>query len=61
MKGCRQIDARGIWAREAKAIEQFARAFAFDCSGCDDIFRRAYGWTPAALKQAKEIAFTPQD
>lgn len=61
MKSYRRLDARGIWAREAKALAVFTRAFAFDCGGCDDIFRRVYGWSPEALDQAKGLTFSPQD
>ena len=59
MRTFRRIDARGIWTGDSTALDTFARCFAFDCGGDDATFHRVYGWTPAALEQAKLRAFGP--
>ena len=55
--GYRQIDARGIWRGESKALEGFAKAFAFDCGGDVATFQKAYGWRTETIEQAIERAF----
>lgn len=55
----RQIDARGIWWGESKSLDTFANAYAIDCGACDDTWHRVYGWTQAALDEAKLRAFGP--
>ena len=57
LKSFRQIDARGIWAGDAKALDVFALAFAFDCGGDTETWHSVYGWTPAALEQALDRTF----
>lgn len=52
----RQIDARGIWRGESKALDCLGLAWAIDCGACDERFRRVYGWTQAALDQALFMA-----
>lgn len=54
---CRQIDARGIWRGESKALAGFAKAFAFDYGGDVGTFQKAYGWRIEAVEQAIERAF----
>lgn len=56
----RQIDARGIWHGDDKALEGFARAFAFDCGGDIATFQRVYGWRTVTIEQAIERAFGAQ-
>lgn len=53
----RQIDARGIWWGDSKALDRFAAAYALDCGGCDATWHRVYGWTTEALEEAKARAF----
>lgn len=53
----RTIDARGIWRGDPEALDVFARAYGLDCGGDDATWHRVYGWTPAALEQAKARAF----
>ena len=48
----RQIDARGAWRGEARALDCVAMAWAIDCNGDDEIFKRIYGWTQESLDRA---------
>jgi hypothetical protein len=52
----RQIDARGIWQGKARALDQFAQAWAIDCGACDETFRRIYGWNQDCIDKALFMA-----
>lgn len=53
----RQIDTVGFWKGDPRAIERFAKTFAFDCGGCELTFQRVYGWKMDSIERAIEIAF----
>lgn len=52
----RKIDARGIWAGNPAALDEFGAAWALDCRACDSTFRRVYGWTQESLDRALFMA-----
>ena len=53
----RQIDMVGFWKGDPRAIDRFAKAFSFDCGGCELTFQRVYGWKMDSIERAIGIAF----
>lgn len=52
----RQIDIRGIFRGNARALDTLHKAWGIDCSGQDDIFLRVYGWQQSSLDRALSMA-----